>query len=673
MKKWFKDETGYMIKEPHVKSFLYDTRSQKYFESLENYNISFRKSYSIHNNGIINVVAKNQLLSILHIHGALRSQFKKGKVLYRHPEDVLEHVVDSFKLPIYEILLVPLSVEDMAQKNSCLDSLDKILKQRSYKKAIILSNDTIIEKDGDEAKIENKKMHFGEFSKGFQDMILSKTLIFQGENIPLLKFIDNTNDSITSIIDEETMVKLMKEEEIIIGKPVRGLDELEHFYITRTFTSEGKIFSEEYFHRTSLESTVKFIIIADRAGMGKTTVLTRLGSLIKKQFPQHYLIRIDLNMYTSLLRKYTAADKEPISLERFVQSDDEHLLNKTSKRRNIAKIFVTTRSHQKKDLEIKLGVESFELKPYSTPAQVTFLTKFWKSVLNLDSDEKEMRCEMYAKELLNKMKRAIGPEFLDLVGIPLQTMMIGDIFQSSNKKMDWLGCQDFLNAESYEENVNDKGNAKGNVAAEGALSEQFENAILGHQKLAAELLLDEKYCHLLKVMRYPSISKVSIIKMGIIQQTGEQLSFIHQTFAEYFLAKCLWNQLKETQEKDGFLHFLVEEIFVSHGYDVVRSFFNDILFEEWNNISEDTFVLFGEVVESITWDRSKNFVRLAGEDRLHILKLILTKSDSKSQEENPLRIMVAGGKTVLHEVCTTKNLEFLQFLVERGADVNAGQ
>ncbi|KAG5885438.1 hypothetical protein JTB14_020773 [Gonioctena quinquepunctata] len=750
IREWFYSEKGYFIEKPHVAAFLHDTRSQKYFESLENYNISFRKSYSIHNNGIINVVVKNQLLSILHIHDKLRAEFKEGKVLYRDPEDDLEHVVDAFELPIYKILLVSLSPKDVAQKDSFLGSVDKILKQRTYKKAIILSNDPIIEKDGNEVKIEQKTMNFEEFSKEFQDMLLSKTLIFQGENIPLRNLIDNTNGPMTSIIDEETIVKLINGEKMKIGKPIRKLGELEHLYITRTFTKDGKIFSEEDFYQANLERTLKFNLIADGAGMGKTTILTRLGSLIKQQFPQCYLIRIDLNLYTRLFKACLVAKNKSLNLEDFVQTDDEDLLNttfkenvfkipnkivlmvdavdevspnftelimtfllETSRRSNIVTIFVTTRSHQKQDLENKLRVKSFKLHPFSNLDQVTFLTKFWKSGLSLDGHEKEKKCEIYAKKLLNEIDYAIGEELLDLVGIPLQTMMIADIFQSSEEKRYWMSCQDFLTSGSddlvgmpKELNivmlydmfvnkkrniyVNDKGNTQGNVFAEEALSEQFGTAIIEHQKLAAELLLDTKYCQLLKVTKYPSISKHIIIRMGIIKKTGDKLSFIHQTFAEYFLAKCLWNQLKETQEKDEFLHFLVEEIFISPGFGVVRSFFNNILKDKWKQILEDTFVSCGKVVESITWNESKNLVQLAEEDCFYILKLILTTLDVECQEKNPLNIVVVerlilyglkkrvelesvivSGIRPIHYAAHSGSLECLRLLIDKGADVNA--
>jgi hypothetical protein len=44
------------------------------------------------------------------------------------------------------------------------------------------------------------------------------------------------------------------------------------------------------------------MLIADEAGMGKSTVLTHLSKRIRQKFPAHCLVRIDLNDYTELLK-----------------------------------------------------------------------------------------------------------------------------------------------------------------------------------------------------------------------------------------------------------------------------------------------------------------------------------------------------------------------------------
>jgi hypothetical protein len=56
----------------------------------------------------------------------------------------------------------------------------------------------------------------------------------------------------------------------------------------------------------------RVMIIADKAGMGKSTVLTHLSKQIKQNFPAHWLVRIDINDYTELLKAQNGkkVDKE---------------------------------------------------------------------------------------------------------------------------------------------------------------------------------------------------------------------------------------------------------------------------------------------------------------------------------------------------------------------------
>jgi Ni2+-binding GTPase involved in maturation of urease and hydrogenase len=53
-----------------------------------------------------------------------------------------------------------------------------------------------------------------------------------------------------------------------------------------------------------LKKSFKFqgVGIADKAGMGKTTVLTHLSMEIKQKFPNKWVVRIDLNDHTDVIK-----------------------------------------------------------------------------------------------------------------------------------------------------------------------------------------------------------------------------------------------------------------------------------------------------------------------------------------------------------------------------------
>ena len=89
-------------------------------------------------------------------------------------------------------------------------------------------------------------------------------------------------------------------------------------------------------------------IIGNKAGMGKTTVLTHLSKLIKQIYPAHFLVRIDLNDYTELLeaQKRKKMDKlwvlefvskEVLKLESYLENE---LFKKSFEGNEISKVVV---------------------------------------------------------------------------------------------------------------------------------------------------------------------------------------------------------------------------------------------------------------------------------------------------------------------------------------------
>jgi ATP/maltotriose-dependent transcriptional regulator MalT len=45
----------------------------------------------------------------------------------------------------------------------------------------------------------------------------------------------------------------------------------------------------------------KIMLISDTAGLGKSTILTRLAKQVKQNFPCHWMARIDLNDHSDAL------------------------------------------------------------------------------------------------------------------------------------------------------------------------------------------------------------------------------------------------------------------------------------------------------------------------------------------------------------------------------------
>ncbi|CAG9817843.1 unnamed protein product [Phaedon cochleariae] len=680
------------IKKSHVIAFLYDSRSQDYLEKLDSFEIDFKELYAFGDNQITNIVSDYHFLNILKIHRSLLKVhspikndklYKKDQLLFIDPSNgsgILDKIIASFELPGYCVLVISLRNSDQFRKIQ--SRINDILNKQQYKKVIILSK-VPIQDDSIQDEIK-----FTDLTEACRTTLLSKEVNLQGTYLPIKELINNSVENIDSIIDQETIIDLMYGETIQIGTAIRDLGEIEHYYIERKFKLEKMVFTEQDICNF-IGQPGKFILISDGAGKGKTTVLTKLGYLIKKIYPSSFLIRIDLNMFTSIFKEFQTASKKSINLEEILQSKDKNyfknsleqnvfsntkniilmvdavdeispdytsLVNnfmlQTSERKNISKIFVTTRPHLTKNLESFLKTESYQLLPYSKLEQTDFLMKYWKQNLIIDDDEKLTKCEIYAKTLINKLGNSIGYTFWNFIGIPLQTRMIAEIFQGSDdKKYQWVCCKDFLQCDNetleLPDKINitelydmfvekkkdifieDKCDTQGNVKAKEIISKIYEDYINEHQKLAAGLLLNDHQYSLMNVSKYVNnSSKETIIGMGMLQEIGDELLFVHQTFAEYFLAKAMWVQLKEIAKRNKFVIFLLKDLFIHPGFEMIRAFFEGILTNEYSQIPMKVFEICGSTFDSITWDHYNKMNILVREGRKNILKLTIEKRRS---------------------------------------------
>jgi len=215
----------------------------------------------------------------------------------------------------------------------------------------------------------------------------------------------------------------------------------------------------------------RVMLIADKAGMGKTTVLTHLSKRIKQKYPAHWLVRIDLNDYTELLKAQKRNKMDKVWVQEFVSKEvlkleshlEKELFKKSSEGNEISKVvvmvdgfdeispyyketvlymlqvlkqtlleqmWVTTRPHLKEELEDSLQQLSYNLQPFSEEEQVEFLKKFWLQNSNLEATKPQWLTD-YAKTLITKLAHSISDKDKAFTGIPLQTRMLSEAFKES--------------------------------------------------------------------------------------------------------------------------------------------------------------------------------------------------------------------------------------------------
>jgi hypothetical protein len=208
-------------------------------------------------------------------------------------------------------------------------------------------------------------------------------------------------------------------------------------------------------------------------------------------------------------------------------------------------------------LEDNLQQPSYTLQPLSEANQVEFLTKFWSQELNLQGANQE-RLEIYARALIKKLAQSISDEHKEFTGIPLQTRMLAEAFEEELKTFYQSGesnpnLPDTLNLlelykrfidRKYDIYQEEKAKTMGhNVAATEQRERDYENIRKRHQLLALQMLHIEKHVDIFEVNSESPFQDEKLARIGIVQYIHCKPLFIHRTFAEYYAADFLVNQL----------------------------------------------------------------------------------------------------------------------------------
>jgi ankyrin repeat protein len=432
----------------------------------------------------------------------------------------------------------------------------------------------------------------------------------------------------------------------------------------------------------------RVMLIADKAGMGKSTVLTHLSKRILELFPDHWFVRINLNSYTDLWevqkeRKMERGDvleflsKEVLNLKSYLEEElfkknfEGNEVNKVVvmvdgfdeicpgykktvidmlqilKQTSVAQLWVTTRPHLKEELEDNLQQLSYTLQPFSEVEQVELLRKLWLQTSNIKTMDQD-RLKIYAVTLIRHLAQSVKDKDKEFTGIPLQIDMLAKAFEEdftsfylSQKsepellhKLDLLVLYRRFTDGKY--NIYCKEKYKTPAASNMAVKEQqkryFECIESEHQVLALKALFTEDQVALLQIDDDSPFSDEELARIGIAQRNNEgKLHFIHCTFAEYYVAQFVIKRLnKKTKPHPQMQEFLVSKVLLQTDCQVIRSFLDGFL--EKSEPSNEALEVYGEKLN----------------DQL------------KKREHGTLE----GATTALHTAATEDNASIIGFLLE---------
>jgi hypothetical protein len=211
----------------------------------------------------------------------------------------------------------------------------------------------------------------------------------------------------------------------------------------------------------------------------------------------------------------------------------------------------------------------------------------------------------------------------------------------------------------------------GNMGANGIRERDLKNIQVEHQLLALEALFTEEQVTFLQIQPH-SFSDEDLARIGIAQRNHEgKPHFIHRTFAEYFVADFLINQLtKKTKQNAQVKELLLNEVLLQKDCHVIRAFLNGLLentkpsteaLNEYGNQLEEQWRKF--VVQGPPLGVTTLLHEAATQDNAHIIGFLLDSLKS-GKHLNTLKLMLLAkdydGRTAWHVAAEAGHIKVLE-------------
>jgi ankyrin repeat protein len=461
-------------------------------------------------------------------------------------------------------------------------------------------------------------------------------------------------------------------------------------YLITNKECEESIDEERLFHKND----EKVLIISAEPGMGKSLILDHFT---QNSTAENFFIKIILNtctktlsatnfkerlqnkegdliefVFKSLLGK---KDEQEISLLKELAKEEKlifmfdgldevndykeqviQLIDALNRDFKLKKILITTRNHLREELEDHFNTFSFDLNNFNEEDQKNFLVKYWNNLNTNQENEKKLM--QSAEELIERFKSISSENLNQLIGIPLQTKILADIYFERVENQ-----EDFSNlilsniAELYNEFIESKikiqYEEKSKIEIQidqDRFEEEKEKFYKNHINFSSSILFetfDKKIENTLKER-----DEKRIIKYGVIVafKNGIPL-FLHQSFAEFFVAKSSLQKIKEQKRDDKEL----EQILRDERHFLIRRFLNDLMEKEENQKEQPE-----EIEKYEKEDFKKEIENCCEENLISLLKYFIQDEGANLETENEFLVLATRNS----------HKEIVAFLLQNGIDVN---
>jgi len=477
----------------------------------------------------------------------------------------------------------------------------------------------------------------------------NKNLIWQKSSGPISKlneFIIRKSEFSLSIEEEELLHKNNETILIISAEPGMGKSLiLDHF--TQNSTAEN------FFLKIILNTCRKALAsFEDNLKLSNDLIELVLNSLLGKNDQQEIALVKQLAKEEKLILMFDGLDEVNEQKEQVIQLIDA--LNNDQNYR-IKKILITTRNHLREELEDRFRTFAFYLSNFDDDDQKSFLFKYWRN-LNLKHKERATSANLKhaAQYLTMRIKSLLSSENIsELIGIPLQTKMLADIF-IEKKEEDFSKLEIANIADLYEHFLETKiriqYEEKNGVKIEllpKKLKQFFDKAkddfYSDHIKLSLKLLfkinLEETY---------EGEKLQELVDYGVIVDfvtVNKMPSFLHQSFAEFFVARGCVQKLEQNNHE-------LEQIFRDQRHFLIRRFLNDLL------IKNNKYPMANKTSDR---DFQKEIRNCCQENLLALLKYFIQQRGASLNTQNNEFLITA---------CECGHKDIVVCLLENGIDIN---
>jgi ankyrin repeat protein len=468
------------------------------------------------------------------------------------------------------------------------------------------------------------------------------------------------------------------------------------------------------------------MLISDTAGMGKSTELTYLSNQIKECFPSKWVIRIDLNDHTGALKtlenetidkekaiefvsekllkhqpglekelfKHCCEQNQKVRVVIMLDGVDEISpfykqtvirLLQALRQTAVEQLWVTTRPHMRNELEDKLQQLSYTLEPFTEENHVEFFTKFWSTknwfidMYNMENENTNIRLERYAKYLISKLGQSTNDIDREIAGIPLLCRMMAETFEEEvetfcqsgklipelEDTLDLLELYGRFIERKYDIYQEEKLQARlSNVPVTEQRKHDSKCLREDHQLLALKVLFNDEQVALFRTNEECTFPAEQLSRIGIAKVSHDgRANFIHRTFAEYFVADCLMNQLTKGPHTSQQEHdFLFQKILLEEDYETIRVFIDGFILR--SKLLEGVLKQCGERMHDLWEDSVLPFDTAVQEGNTNIIGFLLDSVQAAGHEDILVEQLLAHKSTTWQQLAVPRHIEVLKKLRE---------